>query len=156
MNDRSLKRMFAFYAVSVTFCIIQVILAWLFASFLISAYKNGVLPSSPLIQSVFQDVIAALLVAMFLFVGSIFAIAIWSAVSEVRARNRFFRLNYELRKRELERQAIELEQQRRLPRQRETAPPITRRVSANLRPGTTPLRASRPRRVDTYRTYRRE
>jgi ABC-type multidrug transport system fused ATPase/permease subunit len=156
MNDRSLKRLFTLYVVSITFSIIQTLLAGLSFYFLTSAYNDGLFPSSPLIKNVIQIVVAVLLFLMIAFVCAMYIIIEWSAVSEVRARNRHFELNYEQRKREFEQRLHHLEQQRQLPRQRETVPPIPRRVSANLRPGTTPLRASRPRRVDTYRTYRRE
>jgi len=120
----------------------------LFFGFLASAYRNGVLPSSPLIDVIFQVVVAILLISMIIFVCAIYIIAMWSIISDIRARNRFFKLNYDLRKLELEqRQQHELEQQR-----RETTPLGRHTTTLNSR--TTYPRASRQRPVDSYRRDR--
>lgn len=158
MNDGSLKRMFTLYIVSVTFSIIQTVLAGLSFYFLTSAYNDGLLPSSPFIRNIIQIVVPALLFLMLAFVGAMYIIILWSAISEVRARNRHFRLNYELRKCELERRLLDLEQQRQYQRQRETLPPIQRHTTTTTgqQPHTMPLRASRPRRIHREDTYRRE
>lgn len=149
MNDGSLKRLFTLYVVSVTFSIIQTVLAGLSFYFLTSAYNDGLLPASPFIRNVIQIVVPVLLFLMLAFVGAMYIIILWSAVSEVRARNRHFRLNYDQHQ-------LDLEMQRQYQHQRETMPPIHRRASAVQQPHTTPLRASRPRRIDRVDTYRRE